>query len=136
MKYLNAYPQPNIAGRVQQNFEIQRQQVQNFDDFDIRADWNPTNNDRFFTRFSYAEDNEDTSTRLPGLPPGFGSGTQLSHDRGDVLGYTRVFTPTVLNDMRLNFQRTELGYLPPYGNVQLSANLGMPTRVLCSAAAH
>ena len=126
LKYLNAYPLPNIGGKVEQNYETQPQQVQNFDDFDIRADWNPTNNDRFFNRFSYAQDSENTSTFLPGLPAGFGTGTQFSYDRGDVLGYTRVFTPTMLNDMRLNFQRTQLGYLPPYGNVPISANLGIP----------
>lgn len=126
LKYLNAYPLPNIAGKVQQDFQIQRQQVQNFDDFDIRADWNPTDRDRFFNRFSYAQDNEDTSTRLPGLPAGFGSGTQFSQDRGDTLGYTRVFSATMLSDLRLNFQRTFLGYLPPYGNIPLSANLGIP----------
>ena len=32
VRYLNAYPTPNISGRVQQNYTIQRQQVQNFDD--------------------------------------------------------------------------------------------------------
>jgi hypothetical protein len=126
LKYLNAYPLPNISGQLQQNYQIQRQQVQNFDDFDIRADWNPTEKDRLFNRFSFAEDNEDTSTRLPGLPAGFGSGSQLSHDRGDVLGYTRIFTPIMLNDLHLSFQRSQLGYLPPYGNVPLSANLGIP----------
>jgi hypothetical protein len=123
---LNAYPAPNIAGRVQQNYQIQRQQVQNFDDFDTRLDWNPTSTDRIFNRFSFAEDNEDTSTRLPGLPAGFGSGSQLNHSRGDVLGYTRIATPTLVNDLRLNFLRTEIGYLPPYSNVPLSANLGIP----------
>jgi hypothetical protein len=126
LKYLNAYPLPNIAGKVQQNYEINPQQVQNFDDFDIRSDWNPTINDRFFDRFSYAKDNENTSTFLQGLPAGFGTGSQYSHDRGDVLGYTRIFTPTMVNDLRLNFQRTQLGYVPPYGNVPISANLGIP----------
>jgi hypothetical protein len=32
----------------------------------------------------------------------------------------------MLNDLRLNFQRSLLGYLPPYGNVAISANLGIP----------
>jgi hypothetical protein len=40
--------------------------------------------------------------------------------------YTHVFTATLFNDLRLGFQRTNLGYLPPYGNVALSANLGIP----------
>jgi hypothetical protein len=86
LKYLNAYPLPNVPGKVQQNYIIQRQQVQNFDDFDIRTDWNATQNDRVFGRFSYAQDGEDTSTRLPGLPAGFGSGTQFSYNRGAAAG--------------------------------------------------
>jgi len=125
-KYLNAYPQPNIAGKIQQNFTIQRQQVQNFDDFDIRTDWNAGDRDRLFGRFSYAQDGEDTSTRLPGLPAGFGSGTQFNYDRGAAAGYTHIFAVSLFNDLRLGFQRTDFGYLPPYGNVALSAGLGIP----------
>jgi hypothetical protein len=126
LKYLNAYPLPNIPGKVQQNFEIQRQQVQNFDDFDARVDWNATEKDRVFTRFSFAQDNENTSTRLPGLPAGFGAGSQFNNDRGDAIGYTHIFTSALLSDLRLGFQRTYFGYTPPYDNVPLSANLGIP----------
>ena len=126
LKYLNAYPMPNVAGRVQQNYVIQRQQTQNFDDFDIRADWNATQNDRVFARTSYAHDKEDTSTRLPGLPAGYGSGNQFTYGHGGAVGLTHIFSPSLFNDLRLGFQRSELGYLPPYGNVPISANLGIP----------
>jgi hypothetical protein len=126
LKYINAYPLPNVPGKVQQNYIIQRQQVQNFDDFDIRTDWNVAQNDHVFGRFSYAQDGENTSTRLPGLPAGFGSGTQFSYNRGAASGYTHIFTASLFNDLRLGYQRTNLGYLPPYGNVPLSANLGIP----------
>src|SRR5689334_1042241 len=117
---------PNISGKVQQNYVIQRQQVQNFDDFDIRGDWNATQGDRLFARVSYAHDGEDTSTRLPGLPAGFGSGTQFTYADGGAIGYTHTFSPALYSDLRLGFQRTNLGYLPPYSNVPLSANLGIP----------
>jgi hypothetical protein len=126
LKYLNAYPQPNVSGKVEQNYTIQRQQVQNFDDFDIRGDWLATEKDQVFMRFSYAQDPEVTSTRLPGLPAGFGSGAQFNDDRGAAIGYTHVFGPSLLSDLRLGFQRTFLGYTPPYDNVPLSANLGIP----------
>jgi len=126
LKYLNAYPMPNLPGKVQQNWVIQRQQVQNFDDFDIRTDWNVTQNDRMFARFSYAQDGEDTSSRLPALPAGFGSGTQFTYGRGAAIGFTHVFTAALFNDLRLGFQRTDLGYLPPFGNTPVSANLGIP----------
>jgi Carboxypeptidase regulatory-like domain/TonB-dependent Receptor Plug Domain len=127
LKYLNAYPLPNISGKVQQNFEIQRQNIQNFDDFDIRGDWVATQSDQVFMRFSFAQDPETTTTRLPpNLPAGFGSGSQFTDARGATVGYTHIFSPTWLNDLRLGFQRTSLGYTPPFDNIPLSANLGIP----------
>jgi hypothetical protein len=126
LKYLNAFPMPNIAGKVQQNYVMQRQQDQNFDDFDVRSDWNATDTDRVFARASYAHDKEDTSTDLPGLPAGYGSGTQFTYAKGGGAGYTHTFTPTLISDLRLGFQRTDLGYMPPYANVPISANLGIP----------
>ena len=94
--------------------------------------------DRVFARSSYAHDKEDTSTRLPGLPAGFGSGTQFTYAHGG-----ESATPT--SSPRLAVQRSapgfpadQSGYLPPYGDVPLSANLGFRTRTPapCSAAAH
>jgi hypothetical protein len=126
LKYLNAFPMPNIAGKVQQNYVIQRQQDQNFDDFDVRGDWNATESDRVFARANYAHDKEDTSTHLPGLPAGYGSGTQYTYAKGGGLGYTHIFTSVLTSDLRLGFQRTNLGYAPPYASVPLSANLGIP----------
>jgi hypothetical protein len=127
LKYLNAYPQPNFGGgRVEQNFTIQRQNIQNFDDFDIRGDWLATEKDLAFVRFSFANDPETTTTRLPGLPAGFGSGSQFTDARGAGAGYTHTFGPSLLSDLRFGFQRTFLGYTPPYDNEPLSANLGIP----------
>ena len=126
LNYLKAFPMPNIAGKVQQNYAVQRQQTQNFDDFDVRADWNATQGDRFFARASYAHDKEDTSTRLPGLPAGYGSGSQFTYAHGGALGYTHTFTPALFSDLRLGFQRTNMGYLPPYSDVPLSKNMGIP----------
>ncbi|MDX2152147.1 MAG: TonB-dependent receptor [Bryobacteraceae bacterium] len=126
LKYLNAYPTPNISGKVQQNYVTQRQQSQNFDDFDIRGDWNASEVDRVFARFSYAHDKEDTTSRLPQLPAGYGSGDQYTYAHGAVVGFTHIFNPTLVNDLRLGFQRTNLGYEPPMGDVPVSQNLGIP----------
>lgn len=126
LRYLNAYPLPNIAGKVQQNWVIQRQQTQAFNDFDIRTDWNATQNDRVFGRFSYAQDGENTTSRLPALPAGYGSGAQFNYDRGAVIGFTHVFSATLFNDLRLGFQRTNLGYQPPFFSSPVSADLGIP----------
>ena len=102
VNYLNAYPLPNVPGKIEQNFTIQRQQIQNFDDFDIRGDWNATENDRFFFRDSRAHDNEVTTTRLPpNLPAGFGSGTQFTYANGGAMGYTHTFSPNLLKRIEI-----------------------------------
>jgi hypothetical protein len=50
----------------------------------------------------------------------------VSYAHGAALGYTRIFSPVLTSDLRLGFQRTNLGYEPPYANVPRSANLGIP----------
>lgn len=126
LRYLNAYPVPNISGRVQQNYTVQRQQSQNFDDFDVRTDWNISDTDRLFGRFSYAHDKQDTTSRLPNLPAGYGSGDQFTYAKGAAVGFTHTFAPTLFSDVRLGFQRTKLGYEPPFASEAVSKNLGIP----------
>lgn len=138
--YLNAYPQPNVAGTnsqcglvstidgacLQRNFEIERQQIQNYDDFDIRADYILRSQDSMFLRYSYDKATDTTTTRLPGLPAGFGSGLQFTYPRSWAYEETHTFSPTVVNEFRFGWIRTNLGYVPPYDNVPLAQNLGIP----------
>jgi hypothetical protein len=124
--YLNAYPLPNLPG-VQQNFEISRNQTQNFDDFDVRVDYIVSSNDQLFGRLSYGDDSEVSTTRLPpNLPAGFGAGTQFNSPRGFVLGETHAFSSNMINEFRASWQRSFLGYNPPFENTPVSQNLGIP----------
>jgi hypothetical protein len=124
--YLNAFPLPNTGnGRVQQNFVTQRRQIQHFNDFDVRVDWNIGENDTFFSRFSYAQDTSTTTSRLPDLPAGFGSGDNFNKARGFVLGETHIFNQNILNEFRFNFLRVFYGYAPPFQDIPISANLGI-----------
>jgi hypothetical protein len=137
--YLKAFPEPNLTGAaalcaksnaqgvcIQKNFLIQRQNIQKFDDFDIRSDWNITHSDTLFGRYSYAKDNETTTSRLPTLPAGFGSGDQFTDAKSFALGETHTFKPNLLNELRLGWIRSRLGFTPPFENVPLSKNLGIP----------
>jgi hypothetical protein len=60
------------------------------------------------------------------LPAGYGSGYQFQHPRSIVLGETHTFSATVINEFRLGYVRSFLGYQPPDGAIPLSANLGIP----------
>ncbi|MBI3471560.1 MAG: carboxypeptidase regulatory-like domain-containing protein [Candidatus Solibacter usitatus] len=126
-KYLSAFPLPNTnAGRATQNYVTQRKQIQEFNDFDIRIDYLAGLKDSLFGRVSYGQDSSVTTSRLPGLPAGFGSGQNFNHTRGVVLGETHTFTPSLLNELRLAFTRVHYGYAPPFQDQKISADLGIP----------
>lgn len=137
--YLNAFPLPNITGVdsrcgranldgvcIQQNYVAVRTQIQHFNDFDIRSDWNISSKDSMFGRYSYANDTDVTSARLPTLPSGYGSGKQFNYPKSVVLGETHIFTDRLINEFRAAWIHTKLGYEPPFGSTPVSANLGIP----------
>ncbi|MDQ2711101.1 MAG: TonB-dependent receptor [Acidobacteriota bacterium] len=125
-KYLNAFPLPNIPGKVQQNYLTSEAQTQTFDDFDVRGDYIFGQNDTLFGRFSFGRDLSNTSSEFPNLPAGFGTGSSFNESRGFVLGETHIFSPTLVNELRLAWQREFLGYMPPFANTPVSENLGIP----------
>jgi hypothetical protein len=123
--YLNAFPLPNAPG-LRQNYITQRTQIQEFNDFDTRVDWNIRTADQFFGRFSYGQDNSVTSSRLPTLPAGFGSGTNFNRTRSLALGETHIFSPSLINELRVGYIRVNYGYSPPFQDQTISADLGIP----------
>ena len=132
VNYLNAYPLPNCgAGSnpnchdIQQNYTTTRQRTQTINDFDIRGDWIIGKNDSAFVRYSYGNDNLTTTSRLPNLPAGFGSGSNPTKPWSAVMSETHTFSPNLINDFRFGFIRTDFGYTPPLFNEPVSANLGI-----------
>jgi hypothetical protein len=128
LKYLQTFPNPNTTtANFQQNFRAQRQSVLNFDDFDIRVDFNATQKDQIFFRYSYGQDNFTVTNRLGSCcPSGFGSGDNIAHPRGIAAGYTRTITNTLLNEFRFGYTSTVYGYNPPNIGQQLAAGIGIP----------
>jgi hypothetical protein len=128
LKYLQGYPEPNTtSANFQQNFRAQRQSVRNFDDFDIRVDFNPTQKDQLFFRYSYGHDDFTVTNRLgPNNPSGFGSGNNIDHPHGFAAGYTRTITPNFLNEFRFGYFSSVYGYDPPNIGQKLGAAIGIP----------
>ena len=132
VNYLNAYPMPNCShaanpncNNIQQNYTTTRQAVQTINDFDVRLDYNIGANDSSFFRYSYGNDNLTTSSRLPDLPAGFGSGTNPTHPYAAVIEETHLFSSSLVNEFRFGFIHDSFGYVPPFQNEPLSANLGI-----------
>jgi len=127
LKYLQTFPLPNVANAVQNNYVTERQQVRNFDDFDIRSDFNLSQKDQFFFRYSFAQDNFTVTNSLGACcPSGFGSGDNIDHARGWVIGYTRTFSPTIVNEFRFGDTSAIYGYNPPNIGQRLGAAIGIP----------
>ncbi len=137
--YLALFPEPNVPASsnlcqqatttgicIQKNFVISRQNIKRFNDFDGRLDYNISSKDLAFARFSYGNDWETTTSRLPKLPAGFGSGDQSNYPESVAIGETHTFSPTVVNELRLGWIYTKYGYTPPFNNVPLSKDLGIP----------
>ncbi len=138
--YLNAFPLPNITSGsnpacgltgtdgscLENNFEAHRVQQQKYNDFDVRLDYMLTAKDQLFTRYSYGQDIDITTSQMTTLPAGYGSGVQFQHPRSIVLGETHEFGASLVNELRIGYVRSFLGYQPPFGGEPLSANLGIP----------
>ncbi|MGI4828973.1 MAG: carboxypeptidase regulatory-like domain-containing protein [Janthinobacterium lividum] len=126
INYFNAYPMPNIAGRLLNNYAVQQRQNQKYNTFDTRLDWHPTNRDILFFRFSYDNSTSTlTSVLAPTLPAGSGSGSNYVHSRGYDLGSTHTFSPRIVNEARLAYNRENFGYQPPNYGEAVSADLGI-----------
>ena len=132
VNYLNAYPAPNCSPAVNsnchfltQNYTVTRQRIETINDYDIRADWNISSKDSAFFRYSSGNDNLTTTSRLPDLPAGFGSGTNPTKPWSAVAEETHILSTNLINEFRFGFIHTFFAYTPPFDNVPLSANLGI-----------
>ena len=142
--YLNAFPMPNITSAsdsrcsigatlaggdgacIENNYQAHRVQNQKYNDFDVRLDYVVSSSDQAFVRYSYGQDIDETTPRLPTLPSGYGSGIQFQHPRSFVLGETHIFGSSLINEFRLGYVRSFLGYEAPFGAVPLAQQLGIP----------
>jgi len=130
--YLNAYPLPNCNAStnanchgITQDYTTTRLTNQTIDDFDIRGDWNITQKDTSFVRYSRGDDNLTTTSRLPNLPAGFGSGTNPTKPWAAVFEETHLFSSSLISEFRFGYIHDQYGYTPPFNNIPLSANLGI-----------
>jgi len=124
VNYFNAYPTPTRSG-VANNFLTHKQQFTHYNTFDVRFDWTPTSKDQAFVRFSYDNSASTETPELGTLPSGFGTGSDYTHARAYGLGYTHIFTPSLVNQLLVGYNRDDFGYQPPFYGDALSASLGI-----------
>ncbi len=129
VNYFNAFPLPTRTDRVLNNYFTQNSSNRKFNTFDARLDWNPSSNNLFFFRFSYDNSTSNQSSELAqngNNPPLSANGQEnFLHARGYALGYTRTFSPRVVNEARLAYNRDNYGFAPSNNGVDVGSILGI-----------
>jgi Carboxypeptidase regulatory-like domain/TonB dependent receptor len=116
MKMVNAYPLPQTSA-LTNNYTSNMSQQQSWDQGDIRVDQNFGSKDTFFARYSIQH---TTTVVPPTYPPttiaGIShplmlgdeasfAGTSFQPVQHAAAAYTHIFSPTLINDVRIGFNR-------------------------------
>jgi Carboxypeptidase regulatory-like domain len=116
VKLLQLYPAPNSGTQV---YGVSPNLYEHRNQFDIRGDVNPSASDQAFVRFSYSDD----PIYIPGIfggiadGGGFQQGAQTAKSDQAVAGYTHVFTPKTVNQVRAGFAHLHTTRYGPEGAV-------------------
>ena len=125
VKYLNAFPTPTRTDRYLNNYLDTQSEKNKYNTFDIRFDWNATSRDMAFVRFSYDNSVNTKTSEFANLPAGGGTGINPTHARGYDLGYTHIFSPSMVNEAHIAYNRDNYGYTPPMYGAYVSKDLGI-----------
>ena len=126
-KIANLFPLPNrnVAGA---NFVSSPNETDTRNQFDTRIDHSFTQADRLFARYSFV--NDSLFTPFAGSSgdsslPGYGLNIP-SRAQNAAIGETHVFTPTLLNELRLAFNRVSNGDFQQNQGTSVNHQLGLP----------
>jgi hypothetical protein len=135
LNYLRLYPAPTNPGAAVgvANFTISPNITQSYNTYDARVDHKINDKNQIFGRFSY--NSVDTFT-----PPNFGTvnGIQISGGRYNfdgpatdvaqqyLLGFTHIFTPALIVDLRAGFTRINNLSLPLNYGQGVDQKIGFP----------
>ena len=125
MNYLNAFPTPTRTDRYLNNYLDNQSENNKYNTFDGRIDWVVGPSDTVFARFSYDNSVNSKTSEFANLPAGGGTGINPTHARGYVLGYTHTFSPTIVNEAHIGYNRDNYGYTPPMYGQYVSKDLGI-----------
>ncbi|HZQ53615.1 MAG TPA: carboxypeptidase regulatory-like domain-containing protein [Bryobacteraceae bacterium] len=125
-KLLALEPLPNLPGTAN-NFAVSPTQTTRISRIDTRLDYHISDLDQLFGRYSYAPGNSVNPG--PFAPPldGTTSFQQANHSdtaNGVAIGETHVFSPAVVNELRLGFNRVG-DNLTPFENDYLDSQFGI-----------
>jgi hypothetical protein len=127
-QYVNLYPLPNLPG-LTNNYLITPVGPDRIDQGDFRADYDRSQVNQAFFRWSMSGRTYFQPAPLPGLANGGNGNTGFGFENtmGAALGETHTFSPNAINEFRIGFNWVGIRRgVPQSGNVTPPANLLVP----------
>ena len=140
-KLLDLYPAPT-SSTFNSNFTSSPNLFEHRNAFDTREDFNPSQSDQIFFRFSYVDDPQYIPGIFGGVADGgsFQQGVQTAKSDQAAAAYTHVFSPSTVNVGRVGFNHLHTTRFGPEGGAsgipaqfgiqgipQANENGGLPT---------
>jgi hypothetical protein len=138
LRLVDLLPAPT-SDTATRNFVFNPKTTQRTDQFDVRIDQNVGNADRFFFKYSFDDTNLITPGILPVAPnPGVPIGEFLSatgvntgtttplRNQSGTFNYVRVFSPTVINEVRVGVVRWNQFINPLNNDFDTATAVGIP----------
>ena len=123
------YPAPNVAGATANNYIFNAPGQDTVDQMDARGDYSISTRQQMFARFSLSQRTRFQAPPLPGLADGgsYGTGQYLEGTRGAVLAHTFTISPSMVNELRIGFNRNHYrDNIPAYGQNYPQEGLAVP----------
>ena len=117
VKLLSLFPAPTQPG-LYNNFNVNRGSTTDVNAFDVRGDQYFTSKDQMFARYSWSNSPSVIPGPFTGYADGggFNDGNQSIGTMGAALSYTHTFSPTLINEARIGFNRERTTRTQPYGD--------------------
>ena len=127
---MKLYPQPNlgVSGLTYNNYRTNVGHADNTVQWDQRVDWNISQSDQAYARYSYAHELIQHDLPLGPTLDGSGFGGQVDTDLAQnfMLSETHAFSPTLANEFRFGYNWIASQYHQPNeNNYTLAASLGL-----------
>ena len=124
---LKLYPSPtsNAVSSLFSNYGVSPSLYEHRNAFDVRADFNPSDKDQLFYRFSYVDDPQYIPGIFGGVADGgaFQQGIQTAHSNQTAIAWTHVFNPSTVNVGRIGFNHLHTTRFGPEGS-----EMGIPAQ--------
>lgn len=114
---MDLYPAPSSGG-LAGNYFANRSLSDDTNQFDVRVDHHLSDSDIIFGRYSLADTTRFKPGPFPGLADGggFNDGDETIRQQGGALSHTHTFSPTLINELRIGFNREHVLRLQPSGD--------------------